>query len=147
LNHAISQVYNGEVDEGLATLYEMHYNQENNRNVRRALAWALLMKGNLDQAEVHYRQLMDKPLAADYLNGGYCLWFKGQVKEAVQWFRNYISSVRKQKAKEIDGKLSAKPADRQLREDFHNDASLLNQYKINDADQQLMIDIVTGEAS
>ena len=105
------------------------------------------MKGNLDQAEAHYRQLMDKPLAADYLNGGYCLWFKGQVKEAVQWFRNYISSVRKQKAKEIDGKLSAKPADRQLREDFRNDASLLNQYKINDADQQLMIDIVTGEPS
>lgn len=147
LNHAISQVYNGEVDEGLATLYEMHYNQENNRNVRRALAWALLMKGNLDQAEAHYRQLMDKPLAADYLNGGYCLWFKGQVKEAVQWFRNYISSVRKQKAKEIDGKISAKPADRLLREDFRNDASLLNQYKINDADQQIMIDIVTGEAS
>ena len=131
LHLAIAQMNNGHLRQGMDILYRMHYEDEGNNSVRRALAWGLMLEGNLGQAEKHYDVLLDNAQRADYLNAGYCHWFAGNVSRAAELFKRYVAPDA------IDARMI-------LSQDFLNDQELLKLYKKGDVDQTIMIDIVCG---
>lgn len=91
LNRAICLVNLGEYEEALKLLFQLNYEEPNNVNVTRALAWALTCSGKLERAEKLYDELFEREegTAEDYHNYGCCLWLQGRVKLAAQAFRTY----------------------------------------------------------
>lgn len=139
LNHAMAQVNSGHAEEGLAVLYKLHYEDEDNLTVVRALAWGLMMVQRLEQAEKLYRRLLEHQSQADCLNAGYCMWFQGKMAEAVDLLKRYL--VLCQSNQDANGEKTPRA---RLAADFANDRHLLDVYKIDDVDKQVVIDIVCG---
>ena len=50
--------------------------------------------GNYEQAQKIFEQLLalEQPAPDDILNCGFCFWFSGNVANAVQFFRQYMSA-------------------------------------------------------
>ena len=93
LNKAVCLVNIGEYDDALKMLYQLNYENADDDNVNRVLAWALTCDGKLEQAEKIYRQVMEGSHATDedYLNHGYCLWLQQRIDEAAASFRKHVS--------------------------------------------------------
>ncbi|MCR5131115.1 MAG: tetratricopeptide repeat protein [Prevotella sp.] len=143
LNLAISQVNNCHAEEGVTTLYKLHFEQEDNRNVLRGLAWGLMIQQRLDQAEKYYQMLVqEQPSAADCLNAGYCMWFKGSISEAADLMKKYLKLHAANNKDSAPSEFGKNGLRHQLSSDFQNDKMLFDIYKINDVDQKIMIDIV-----
>lgn len=130
LNHAIAQIQNGKAEESVKTLFKLEYEHHENLDVSRALAWGLMMLRRYEPANTIYERLLAKEEVphSDMLNAGYCKWFMGRVGEAVQLFKRY-----------------AEQEGASLAVEMQNDRQLLEANKINDVDQQMMIDIVYNE--
>ena len=75
-------------------LYKLNYLYPDDLSVNRVMAWALTLCGKYEQAEKLFCQLLaeEKPLPADMLNYGYCLWLSGNIVTAISMFRQFISS-------------------------------------------------------
>jgi tetratricopeptide (TPR) repeat protein len=123
------------VEESLNILYRLHFENEDDLRVRRALAWGLMLDKQLEQAQKHYEVLLEKPKPEDILNAGYCEWFQGKITRAVELFKRYMSITPVGDAAEM--------SDRQfLRNQFFDDLHLLNVYQIDEVDWTIMVDIV-----
>jgi len=123
------------VEESLNILYRLHFENEDDLRVRRALAWGLMLDKQLEQAQKHYEVLLEKPKPEDILNAGYCEWFQGKIARAVELFKRYMSITPVGDAAEM--------SDRQfLRNQFFDDLHLLNVYQIDEVDWTIMVDIV-----
>ena len=129
LNKAICQVNLMEIEDALKILFQLNYEQADDQEVQRVLAWALTCDGKLEQAERMFRQLeADESLTgSDYKNYGYCLWLSGHTNEAVGKFvKNF----------QLQG---------ESLEDFDSDfldTSWLNQRGISDIEIKMMIDLI-----
>lgn len=79
-------------DEAEQILFKLNYEDADNLNVARVLAWTLTCNGKYEQAGRLYDQLMaeEKPAADDWSNYGYYLWFSGKITEAADCFRRYV---------------------------------------------------------
>ena len=129
LNAAICMANLERNEEALKLLYKLDYEQPGNSKVKRVLAWVLAMCQRYEQAGKAYRQLLDaeKPEAVDMLNYGYCLWFQGDIVEAVVHFKQFLAS-------QNDDNFS-------LEEEFmHNEYQLLSRHNISDTEINLMLD-------
>ena len=105
LNKSVCLVNLKDYEEALKLLYKLNYENPEDDRVNRVLAWTHLCSGNIEQAWTHlcsgnieqadkiYKKLMgvEKPLAEDLQNYGYCCWFIGKVDEAADCFRKYQS--------------------------------------------------------
>ncbi|MBQ7422825.1 MAG: hypothetical protein IJV27_11905 [Prevotella sp.] len=128
LNYCIVLLKLGRIDESVSELYRLDYESPDNKNVKRALAWGLLWQSKLDAAKKEYDVLLneEKCTKEDFLNAGYCQMFMGQISNAVELFKKYVS---------INSK-------KELNIEFKKDADLINSYGISDADLQLILDLV-----
>ena len=135
LNACISKMHDGQAEEAVQRLYKHYYERPDDKNVCRALAWGLLVQGSLEQAEKLYDSLVSdaENIAADFLNAGYCKWFRNDVEAAVKMFRNYLLML---------GKRGQKHA---LVNDFKSDAELLKANGIGPTEQLIMEDLVRRE--
>ena len=97
LNKCIAMVNCGHGDEVTAELYKLNYDNPDDLDVTRVLAWALLSCGKITQAEREYQRLlsMENPSAEDCLNAGYCKWINGEVDQALALFRRYTELRRR----------------------------------------------------
>jgi len=79
----------------LTILFQLHYEDADNKSVKQALAWALTCEGKYQQADNFYRQLLaeNKPELDDLLNYGYCLWLNGDIEGAIDCFHRYLSDT------------------------------------------------------
>jgi tetratricopeptide (TPR) repeat protein len=80
-------------DEAEQILFKLNYEDPDNLNVARVLAWTLTCNGKYEQAGRLYDQLMDEVVitaTGDWINYGYYLWFSGKITEAADCFRRYI---------------------------------------------------------
>ena len=93
LNKSVCLVNLKDYEEALKLLYKLNYENPEDDRVNRVLAWTHLCSGNIEQADKIYKKLMgvEKPLAEDLQNYGYCCWFSGKVDEAADSFRKYLS--------------------------------------------------------
>lgn len=78
-------------EEAEQILFRLNYEDDENLNVARVLAWALTCDGKYEQASRLYEQLMaeDNPADSDVINYGFYLWFVGRIDDAASCFRNY----------------------------------------------------------
>ena len=106
LNWCIALINCGRAAEAVNTLYKLSLENSDDLNVTRVLAWGLMASTKMEQAAKEYRRLADAgPLKAeDHLNAGYCDWIRGEVREAVRHFRQYLSTC--SEAKKNEGILS-----------------------------------------
>ena len=76
-------------------MFRLNYEDSDNLNVVRVLAWALTCDGKYEQAGRLYDQLMavENPAAGDLLNYGFYLWFNDRIDEAASCFRSYGKDV------------------------------------------------------
>jgi len=133
LNKAICLTNLYRYDEAEQILFRLNYEDANNLNVARVLAWALTGNGKYEQAGRLFDQLMaqEKPADSDRVNFAFFLWFSGRIDEAANSFRSYVTS--------------AKPKDQRWNE-LHNiiykEHVLLEKKGITNHEIQMMIDWV-----
>ena len=142
------------VEEGTKLLYKLDYEHPNNANVRRVLAWCMMLQGNFDKAIDIYTRLLSQPdaVSADRLNAAYAHWLSRDVARAVALLRKYCNLCEQE---ETEAKEAAKKQGRRceptksrnyrLVEDFTKDADLLSKYGISLTERKIMVDIVLNE--
>ena len=129
LNAAICLANMEQDDEALKLLYRLDYEHPGDMKVKRVLAWVQTTSGRFDQANKNYDQLMavESPLAVDMLNYGYCLWFQGQITEAINHFKQF--------------QLTSTDKDYNMEKEFmHSEHAILAANNISDLEIQLMLD-------
>ena len=142
------------VEEGTKLLYKLDYEHPNNANVRRVLAWCMMLQGHFDKAIDIYTRLLSQPdaVSADRLNAAYAHWLSRDVARAVALLREYCKLCEQEEA---EAKEAAKKQGRRceptksrnyrLVEDFTKDADLLSKYGISLTERKIMVDIVLNE--
>lgn len=128
LNHCIALTKNKLYDEAVTALYRLDYECPDDINVIRVLAWALMGQNRLEQAEKEYSRLLSHAShnGGDYLNAGYCQWFKGNISQAVSSFSTFLKY---EEATDID-------------KEFSKDRDILEDHGLSWVEVQLMVDIV-----
>lgn len=134
LNYCVALCRRHAFDEAVERLYRLNYEDENDLNIQRILAWALMGQNRLAQADDMYRQVVahEHHVAADCLNSGYCKWFMKDYDGAVAFFRQYLE----------EQQLSRD--DKQLMSEFDTDRQTLYDHGITPLDITLMRDMVKG---
>ena len=91
INFCMSLLNSGEQPKALNYAYSLDIKWHEDIRVRRLLAWTLVCTANFDKAEGVYGGLLNSKdvEATDYLNAGYCAWFAGNVKLAVERFKHF----------------------------------------------------------
>lgn len=142
------------VEEGTKLLYKLDYEHPDNANVRRVLAWCMMLQGNFDKAIDIYMRLLSQPdaVSADRLNAAYAHWLSRDVARAVALLREYCNLCEQDEAqaKEAAKKQGrrcepTKSRNYRLVEDFTKDADLLSKYGISLTERKVMVDIVLNE--
>lgn len=142
------------VEEGTQLLYKLDYEHPNNANVRRVLAWCMMLQGHFDKAIDIYMRLLSQPdaVSADRLNAAYAHWLSRDVARAVALLREYCNLCEQDEAqaKEAAKKQGrrcepTKSRNYRLVEDFTKDADLLSKYGISLTERKIMVDIVLNE--
>lgn len=142
------------VEEGTKLLYKLDYEHPDNANVRRVLAWCMMLQGNFDKAIDIYMRLLSQPeaVSADRLNAAYAHWLSRDVARAVALLREYCNLCEQEEAqaKEAAKKQGrrcepTKSRNYRLVEDFTKDADLLSKYDISLTERKIMVDIVLNE--
>ena len=92
LNKAVCLTNLYRYDEAEQILYRLSFEDADDLNVTRVLAWALTGDGKYDQAGRLYEQLLEqaKPADTDRINYAFCLWFSNKIDEAASIFRAYL---------------------------------------------------------
>lgn len=142
------------VEEGTKLLYKLDYEHPNNANVRRVLAWCMMLQGHFDKAIDIYMRLLSQPdaVSADRLNAAYAHWLSRDVARAVAFLREYCNLCEQEEA---EAKEAAKKQGRRCEptksrnyrmvENFTKDADLLSKYGISLTERKIMVDIVLNE--
>ena len=135
MNEAIALINDKKEDEAVKILYELYYNDQDNVDIRRVLAWGLLCTKQTEKALKLYEDILTSgnDVAVDHLNAGYCSWFKGQGEVAAKHFKDFVS-IKLEEAKKAKTPLSGNI----LSDKFSEDASLLNRYDIPAIDRLIM---------
>lgn len=142
------------VEEGTKLLYKLDYEHPDNANVRRVLAWCMMLQGHFDKAIDIYTRLLSQPdaVSADRLNAAYAHWLSRDVARAVALLREYCNLCEQDEAqaKEAAKKQGrrcepTKSRNYRLVEDFTKDADLLSKYGISLTERKIMVDIVLNE--
>ena len=120
-------------DEALKILYKMDYEQADDLNVKRVLAWTLVGSGKLEQAGKAYAQILEasQPEGDDLLNYGLCQWLSGDVVGAIGLFRQYAETCGDQG---FDAEAVF----------CREEAPLLKSNGISDVEIRMMIDTIDG---
>ena len=118
-------------DEALKILYKMDYEDGDNPNVKRVLAWTLVGCGKTEQAGKIYSQMLEaqQPEGDDLLNYGLCQWIAGDVVGAVGLFRQY-AQTRGDKGFNAEAVFC------------REEAALLRRHGISDVEVRMMIDTI-----
>ena len=131
LNLAIALIKNGKAQDATPLLYKLNYEDPNNPNTQRTLAWALLTCKKTEQAIKEYNRLLSsgKDKAEDHLNLGYCHWADGNLKEAILSFTQFTKMC-KDNSKHI------------LMEEFEKDKDVLQIFGITPFEMNMMADLI-----
>ena len=134
LNKAVSQLCDGKLEEGMAVIFRLDYEYPEDNNVRRALAWGQLLKGDARKACDIYDALIEggRCIRADFLNSAYARWFIGDMEKAVDRLRGYVSYNGDNMSYE------------ELESAIAEDRNVLEAYGITGPEIKIMTDLVSG---
>lgn len=126
LNLALTLSKSCEYEDAMRLLYQLDFEEPDNIDVQRVLAWSLMGDGRLDEAEKVYKNILAdaRCMAQDILNAGYCYWFSHDNASAIEMFRKF------NELSESD-----------LSDEFSNDIDLLDEF-VSPIEKKMMLDIV-----
>ena len=129
--HALTLTKAGEFEKAVNELYRLKYEDSENIKYCRTLAWALMSLGRDEQAEREYEIIIGKggTSLADYINAGYCCWFRGNIHKAATYFREYLK----------------KKGASNLYVEFRKDDELLRSHGITEQDRMMMLELSQWE--
>jgi len=132
INHCITLLKTNRINEAIEVLYRLDYENPDDLNIKRVLAWGLLWQNRLEQAKKEYAKVLAnaKPKKEDYLNAGYCAWFMGDITYAIELFKLFVSQDIAEGNNSILDKV------------FAEDYDIIHKYSITSTEIQLMIDLV-----
>lgn len=132
INRCITLLKLNRTTEAMETLYRIDYENPDDMNIKRVLAWGLLQQNKPETAKKEYDKIIsDKShKKEDCLNAGYCMWFIGDIAEAIALFKSYVA-----KNEEEENNVSLKSV-------FLEDYDMIHKYRISDTEIQLIIDLV-----
>jgi len=130
LNHALSLTKASHYSDAMDELFQLNYEHPDEPQVKRILAWVLLMQKRDEQALRYYEDLIEskKVLESDKLNAAFCYWFMGNIKRAVELFRQYTRTNHTS-----------------LEVAFIEDEELLKIHEVSDFDRQLIMELVVRQ--
>ncbi len=131
LKMAYCMLYTNQVEEAMEILYKLDYENPNNNDVVRSLAWGNMLRENFDSAIALYQKLQTLPGGAsveDVYNTGLCYWLKGNMAKSCEFFKEYNDKKGKK--------------DPSLFEKIDSDYHLLEKHGINYGDLYLMRDSI-----
>lgn len=134
LNYCIALSKAQKYDKAINMLYKLSLDYPESKSVIRVLAWTLMGLDRLDQAEKEYNRLLTNGdmETGDWLNGGYCQWFKGNTDKAIMMFNKFLS-LNNTGISLYD-----------IEKEFIKDYEFLKAHNIKDIDIRLMTDIVNN---
>lgn len=92
----------GRYEEAFKRFFKVHYLNENNVSVWRAIAWYSLMAGKMEQAERFYRMIEENEgNETDLLNIGHLHWVNGRYGQAVTYYANCRQKVGEETFREM----------------------------------------------
>lgn len=117
--------------EAINLLYKLDIEYPDSISVIRVLAWNLMGMNKLQQAEREYKRITKSNEAenGDWLNAGYCQWFIGNISEAINMFKTFMS-------------FQSKNQSYNLYDEFSKDRSFLLSHGIDEIDILLMTDLI-----
>ena len=138
-------------DEAFKRLFKADNLHPDSPKAKRALAWCSLWSGNFEQAERHYAAILANEhlrTPSDFLNAGHTAWLLGDVKKAVERYRqakglmNRNTEVQRghgatQAEEKPQGGVSARVL-------FEDDADFLCSMGKTSDELQMMADLVDG---
>ncbi|MDR3705014.1 MAG: hypothetical protein P4L28_03800 [Paludibacteraceae bacterium] len=84
---------NKQYDKALSYYFKIEYATTDNVKVWRAIAWTSFLGDKLQQAEKFYGKIIElKPEWTDYLNAGHVAWAVGNRKQAVEHYKQAITT-------------------------------------------------------
>ena len=123
LNHAVCLTKLLRYQDALKELYQLNFERPDDNRVNKVLAWTLTCDGRYEQAVKIYQQLVgDNVQMEDLLNYGYCLWFSGNISDAVDCFHRYLKETG-------EGKHTV----------LESESELIKEKGITEAEQQMML--------
>ena len=130
LNAAVCMTNMDHYDDALKILYKLNYEQPEDDNVNRVLAWTLIGAGKYEQATRKYEELLnaENPMPVDLLNAAYCHWFGRDIPGAVALFRRYA---------QCEGVTF-----NATQEFFTHEARMIGKHGISDVEVRLMTDLL-----
>lgn len=133
LNYCVALSKTPQVAESIETLYRLYYENPDNHNVLRVLAWNLLVAKRTEQAGTEYEKLLQigNQKAEDWLNAGYYYLIVRNVEKAVDMFRRYVEESK-----------SAQDARHLIGRQIAADADVLLENGIDKIEMQLIVDLV-----
>ena len=133
LNYCVALSKTPQVAESIETLYRLYYENPDNHNVLRVLAWNLLVAKRTEQAGAEYEKLLQigDQKAEDWLNAGYYYLIVRNVEKAVDMFRRYVEESK-----------SAQDARHLIGRQIAADADVLLENGIDKIEMQLIVDLV-----
>ena len=131
----------GRWDEAAQRFFELEFMDANRLLTQRGIAWCSLHQGKYERAEQYYRQLIAYKKASweDRLNLAHALWFRGKTAEAVEAYRQFVTTfnrTRKEQRQQFAHWTEA----------FQEDARTLLQPYFSPSDIALMLDAITLKA-
>lgn len=131
LNYCSAMLKTGIADERVMNLiYKLDYDAPDDLNVQRVKAWAMMMKGNTQQARTVYEKLTASKdrVPEDYLNAGYCEWIDRNVEKTIFYFTEYRRML--------------DDDDYDIGDNFSDDADLLISHGVTEAEMAMMRDLL-----
>ena len=126
LNHAVCLTKLLRYQDALKELYQLNFERPDDIRVNKVLAWTLTCDGKYEQAIKIYQQLLNGDVQMeDLLNYGYCLWFSGNISDAVDCFHRYLKETGEGQNVVLD-----------------SERALIKEKGITEAEQQMMLSML-----
>lgn len=92
LGHCLLE--NNEIDEALQCYYKVEYLDENSSKAIRPIAWCEFLSKHYDKSHQYYTRILnDNPTESDYLNIGHLFLVEGNIKEAINYYKQCVISM------------------------------------------------------
>lgn len=121
------------IDEALQNFYHAEYLSPENKKIKRAVAWAELIKGNFDKSTNYFDKLIvDSKEPSDYMNSGHLSLLADDYHSAEDKYLK-AASLYNVKSKS------------EFRELFYNDLDILKKFGVADSTISLLLDDITNK--
>lgn len=132
LCHSLALVNSGNVKDGLVDLFRLDYENDNDVDVKRIIAWGYLVNCKPNDAERVYDWIVnsDRAIDSDWLNCGYVKFILSKTAEAVRCFQRFVEQNEATDQREL------------LKRELANDWKILSKNGVKDYEAHLIVDIV-----